>query len=184
VAYRRPAQQESLVLFNIDHRNIDEVAIVSAPALDADFNQFNSPRPFPIPALAPILRHASIINFLPPTPSPRAINIRQNEQATARPVQFAVAGLQRTGHRTDTSSQRHKPKRTTHQRNPLSVPSPKLAIRLCLIAPPPSRSAARLLAGEIPRGDLLQATDSYEIQNYTSIATGKHFMQIWRNALD
>ena len=165
--------------FNMDRRVIDEIAVIDTPALDANFNpiQFTGavPNPRTRTNLTPRLDYQiSSTNTL----TARYQYYRENETNNgigqfSLPTQgFNELNTEHTLQVSDTKTlgehvineARFQFVRSTSNQSVLNT-TPALSV------------GGAFTGGGNNRGNLLQTTDGYEIQNYTSLAKGKHFIK-------
>jgi hypothetical protein len=174
-----PLSKKASFFFNLDRRNIDEIAIVSTPALDANFNliQLNQavPNPRTRTNLTPRIDYQlSSSNTL----TARYQYFRENEVNNGV-GQFSLPtqGFNElnTEHTLQISDTKTLDERTINETRFQYVRSN--SNQVVLDSTPTVNVSGAFTGGGNNQGNLLQTTNGYEIQNYTSIAASKHFIK-------
>ena len=165
--------------FNMDRRVIDEIAVIDTPALDANFNpiQFTGAAPNPrtrtnlTPRLDYQLSHSNTLTvryqyyretetndgigqFSLPAQAYNALNTEDTLQ---------VSDTQTLGEST-VNETRFQYLRASNSQTALNT-TPGIAV------------GGAFTDGGNYQGNLAQITNGYEVQNYTSVAKGKHFIK-------
>src|SRR6266403_579937 len=174
-----PISKKASFFFNLDRRNLDEISIVSAPALDANFNpiQFTDavPNPRTRTNLTPRIDYQlSSSNTL----TARYQYFRENEVNNGiGQFNLATQGFNElnTEHTLQISDTQTLTERTINETRFQYVRS--ASTETVLNTTPAIVVQGAFTGGGNYQGNLLQRTDGYEIQNYTSIASGKHFIR-------
>jgi hypothetical protein len=166
--------------FNLDRRNLDEIAIVNTPALDANFNpiQFTAavPNPRTRTNLTPRIDYQlSSTNTL----TVRYQYFRENEMNNGI-GQFSLPSQGynelNTEHTLQISDTQTLSERIINETRFQYVRS---ASNQTVVETTPTVAVGGAFTdGGNYRGNLDQNTDGFEIQNYTSIASGKHFIKL------
>jgi hypothetical protein len=174
-----PLSKKASFFFNIDHRDIDEISVINTPALDADFNPIQLTAGVPNPRtrtnLTPRLDYQlSATNTL----TARYQYYRENEQndgvgQSSLPSQ-AYNSLD-TEHTIQISDTQTLTERAVNETRFQYVRSGSREI--VLNTTPAVVVGGAFTGGGNYQGNLLQTTNGYEIQNYTSIVAGKHFVK-------
>ena len=174
-----PISKKASFFFNLDRRNLDEISIVSAPALDANFNpvQFTDavPNPRTRTNLTPRVDYQlSSSNTL----TARYQYFRENEinngvSQFSLPTQgFNELNTEHTLQISDTKTLNERTINETRFQYVRSSSSEAV-----LNTAPTVNVGGAFTGGGNYQGNLLQTTNGYEIQNYTSIAASKHFIK-------
>jgi len=165
--------------FSLDRRNIDEISVIHTPALDANFNpiQFTGavPNPRTRTNLTPRIDYQfSRTNTL----TARYQYFRENEINNGI-GQFSLAtqGFNElnTEHTLQISDTQTLSERTINETRFQYVRS--ASTETVLNTTPSIAISGAFTGGGNNQGNLLQRTNGYEIQNYTSIAANKHFIR-------
>jgi hypothetical protein len=174
-----PLTHKASFFFNLDHRDIDEISVINTPALDANFNpiQFTEgvPNPRTRTNLTPRLDYQlSSTNTL----TARYQYYRENEDndgigQSSLPSQ-AYNSLD-TEHTIQISDTQTLSERVINETRFQYVRSSGTVT--VLDTSPTVVVGGAFTAGGNYQGNLRQTTNGYEIQNYTSMATGKHFVK-------
>src|SRR5216684_2356361 len=174
-----PISKKASFFFNLERRNLDEISIVSAPALDANFNpiQFTDavPNPRTRTNLTPRVDYQlSSSNTL----TARYQYFRENEinngvSQFSLPTQgFNELNTEHTLQISDTKTLNERTINETRFQYVRSSSSEAV-----LNTAPTVNVGGAFTGGGNYQGNLLQTTNGYEIQNYTSIAASKHFIK-------
>ncbi len=174
-----PISKKASFFFNLDRRNLDEISIVSTPALDANFNpiQFTDavPNPRTRTNLTPRIDYQlSSSNTL----TARYQYFRENEinngvSQFSLPTQgFNELNVEHTLQISDTKTLNE---RTINETRFQYVRSS--STETVVNATPTINVSGAFTGGGNYQGNLLQSTNGYEIHNYTSIAANKHFIK-------
>jgi hypothetical protein len=165
--------------FNIDRRVLDEIAVIDTPALDANFNpiQFTGavPNPRARTNLTPRLDYQmSSTNTL----TVRYQYFRDN-QTDLGIGQFSLPTQGYNELSTEHTLQVSDSKTLgEHVINETRFQFVRSATDQTVLNTTPAVSVGgAFTGGGNYQGNLLQTTDGYEIQNYTSVAKGKHFIK-------
>jgi hypothetical protein len=165
--------------FNLDRRNIDEIAVIDTPALDANFNpiQFKGavPNPRTRTNLTPRFDYQiSSTNTL----TARYQYFRENETNNGI-GQFSVPtqGFNElnTEHTLQVSDSKTLGEHVINETRFQYVRSS--STQSVLNTTPAVSVGGAFTGGGNYQGDVSQTVNGYEIQNYTSIAKGKHFIK-------
>jgi Carboxypeptidase regulatory-like domain len=174
-----PISKKASFFFNLDRRNLDEISIVSTPALDANFNpiQFTDavPNPRTRTNLTPRIDYQlSSSNTL----TARYQYFRENEinngvSQFSLPTQgFNELNVEHTLQISDTKTLNERTINETRFQYVRSSSAENV-----LNTTPTVNVGGAFTGGGNYQGNLLQTTNGYEIQNYTSIAANKHFIK-------
>jgi len=174
-----PISKKASFFFNLDRRNLDEISIVSAPALDANFNPIRFTGAVPNPRtrtnLTPRVDYQlSSSNTL----TARYQYFRENEinngvSQFSLPTQgFNELNTEHTLQISDTKTLNERTINETRFQYVRSSSSEAV-----LNTTPTVNVGGAFTGGGNYQGNLLQTTNGYEIQNYTSIAASKHFIK-------
>jgi hypothetical protein len=165
--------------FNLDRRVIDEIAVIDTPALDANFNpiQFTGavPNPRTRTNLTPRLDYQiSSTNTL--TARYQYFRDDQTDLGIGQfslPTQgFNQLSTEHTLQVSDTKTLGE------HVINETRFQFVRSATNNTVLNTAPAVSVGgAFTGGGNYQGNLMQTTDGYEIQNYTSVAKGKHFIK-------
>jgi hypothetical protein len=174
-----PISKKASFFFNLDRRNLDEISIVSAPALDANFNpiQFTDavPNPRTRTNLTPRVDYQlSSSNTL----TARYQYFRENEiNNGVSQFSLPTQGFNElnTEHTLQISDAKTLNERTINETRFQYVRSS--SSEAVLNTAPTVNVGGAFTGGGNYQGNLLQTTNGYEIQNYTSIAASKHFIK-------
>ncbi len=174
-----PLGKKASFFFDFQRRNIDEVAIVNTPALDTDLNQITLTDSVPNPRtrtnLSPRLDYQVTKNntltaryqFFRDTQDNAGVGgftlpeAGYNSASTEHTVQISDSQIIGTKIINETRFQYH---RINNEQDPLTV-SPAI------------RVIGAFTGGGSSGGLQSDHTDSYELQNYTSMALGAHFVK-------
>ena len=174
-----PLSKRASFFFNIDRRNTDDISVINTPALDANFNpiQFTQGVENPrtrtnlTPRLDYQLTPSNTLTF-------RYQYYRENEQndgigQSSLPSQaYNSLGTEHTVQISDTQILgEHTINETRFQ----YVRSN--STQTVLDTTPAINVSGAFTGGGNSLGNLFQTTGGYEIQNYTSVAQGKHFVR-------
>ena len=174
-----PISKKASFFFNLDRRNLDEISVVSAPALDANFNpiQFTDavPNPRTRTNLTPRVDYQlSSSNTL----TARYQYFRENEiNNGVSQFSLPTQGFNElnTEHTLQISDSKTLNERTINETRFQYVRSS--SSEAVLNTAPTVNVGGAFTGGGNYQGNLLQTTNGYEIQNYTSIAASKHFIK-------
>jgi len=174
-----PINKKASFFFNLDRRNLDEISIVSTPALDANFNpiQFTDavPNPRTRTNLTPRVDYQlSTSNTL----TARYQYFRENEiNNGVSQFNLPTQGFNElnTEHTLQISDTKTLNERTINETRFQYVRSS--STETVLNTTPTVNVGGAFTGGGNYQGNLLQTTNGYEIQNYTSIAANKHFVK-------
>jgi len=165
--------------FNLDRRVIDEIAVIDTPALDANFNPITFTGAVPNPRtrtnLTPRLDYQiSSTNTL--TARYQYFRDDQTDLGIGQfslPTQgFNQLSTEHTLQVSDTKTLGE------HVINETRFQFVRSATNQTVLNTTPTVSVGgAFTGGGNYQGNLLQTTDGYEIQNYTSVAKGKHFIK-------
>jgi hypothetical protein len=165
--------------FNIDRRDLDEISIINTPALDANFNPIQFTQAVPNPRtrtnLTPRVDYQlSSHNTL----TVRYQYYRENEQNDGI-GQFSLPSQGynslETEHTVQISDTQTLSERTINETRFQYVRSN--TTQTVLDTTPAVNVNGAFTGGGNSLGNLFETTGGYEIQNYTSIAAGKHFIK-------
>ena len=165
--------------FNIDYRDMDEISIINTPALDASLNPIQFTQAVPNPRtrtnLTPRVDYQlSSHNTL----TVRYQYYRENEQNDGI-GQFSLPtqgyNNLETEHTVQISDTQTLSERTINETRFQYVRSN--TTQTVLNTSPTVNVNGAFTGGGNNLGNLLQTTGGYEIQNYTSIAAGRHFIK-------
>ena len=165
--------------FNLDRRNLDEISVINTPALDANFNpiQFSEavPNPRTRTNLTPRFDYQiSSTNTL----TARYQYFRENEINNGI-GQFSLdtQGFNElnTEHTLQISDSQTLNERTINETRFQYLRSS--SAQTVLNTTPAVAVGGAFTGGGNRQGNLLQTTNGFEIQNYTSISAGKHFIK-------
>src|SRR6516165_1703364 len=165
--------------FNIDYRDMDEISIINTPALDASLNPIQFTQAVPNPRtrtnLTPRVDYQlSSHNTL----TVRYQYYRENEQNDGI-GQFSLPtqgyNNLETEHTVQISDTQTLSERTINETRFQYVRSN--TTQTVLDTSPTVNVNGAFIGGGNNLGNLLQTTGGYEIQNYTSIAAGRHFIK-------
>jgi Carboxypeptidase regulatory-like domain/TonB dependent receptor len=174
-----PISKKASFFFNLDRRNLDEISIVSAPALDANFN--------PIRFTDAVANPRTRTNLTPRvdyqlsssnTLTARYQYFRENEinngvSQFSLPTQgFNELNTEHTLQISDTKTLNERTINETRFQYVRSSSSEAV-----LNTAPTVNVGGAFTGGGNYQGNLLQTANGYEIQNYTSIAASKHFIK-------
>jgi hypothetical protein len=165
--------------FSLERRNIDEISIINTPALDANFNPIQFTGAVPAPRtrtnLTPRLDYQlSSTNTL----TARYQYFRENEINNGiGQSNLATQGFNElnTEHTLQISDTKTLNERTINETRFQYVRSS--GTETVLNTSPTIKVGGAFTGGGNNQGNLLQTTNGYEIQNYTSIAASKHFIK-------
>ena len=174
-----PINKKASFFFNLDRRNIDEISVINTPALDANFNpiQFTDavPNPRTRTNLTPRIDYQlSSTNRL----TARYQYFRENEVNNGiGQFNLATQGFNElnTEHTLQISDTQTLTERTINETRFQYVRS--ASTETVLNTTPAIVVQGAFTGGGNYQGNLLQRTNGYEIHNYTSIASGKHFIR-------
>src|SRR5882724_11062959 len=174
-----PINKRASFFFNLDRRNLDEISIVNAPALDANFNPIQFAQAVPNPRtrtnLTPRFDYQlSSSNTL----TARYQYFRENEiNNGVSQFSLPTQGFdeQNTEHTLQISETKTLNERTINETRFQYVRSS--SNETVLNTTPTVNVSGAFTGGGNNQGNLLQTTNGYEIQNYTSIAANKHFIK-------
>ncbi|HVO56725.1 MAG TPA: carboxypeptidase regulatory-like domain-containing protein [Dongiaceae bacterium] len=170
--------------FSIDRRNIDEISVVNTPALDANFQPIQFTDAVPNPRTRTNLTPRLDYQLTPTnTLTLRYQYFRENETNNGvgqfnLPSQ-AYNSLD-TEHTLQVSDTQTLSERIINETRFQYVRSN--GTETVLDTTPSVSVSGAFTGGGNPQGNLLQTTDGYEIQNYTSIALAKHFIKFGARA--
>ena len=170
--------------FSLDRRNIDEISVINTPALDANFNpvQFTGavPNPRTRTNLTPRVDYQlSSTNTL----TARYQYFRENEMNNGiGPFKLPTQGYNElnTEHTLQISDTQTLSERTINETRLQYVRS--ASTQTVLNTSPAVAVGGAFTGGGNYQGNLIQTTNGFEIQNYTSIASGKHFIRFGARA--
>jgi hypothetical protein len=174
-----PISKKASFFFNLDRRNLDEISIVSTPALDANFNPILFTEAVPNPRtrtnLTPRIDYQlSSSNTL----TARYQYFRENEINNGV-SQFSLPSQGfnelNTEHTLQLSDTKTLNERTINETRFQYVRSS--STETVVNTSPTINVSGAFTGGGNYQGNLLQTTNGYEIQNYTSIAANKHFIK-------
>jgi hypothetical protein len=174
-----PIDKKASFFFNLDRRNLDEISIVNTPALDANFNpiQFTGavPNPRTRTNLTPRIDYQlSSSNTL----TARYQYFRENEinngvSQFSLPTQgFDELNVEHTLQISDTKTLNERTINETRFQYVRSSSTENV-----LNTTPTVNVSGAFTGGGNYQGNLLQTTNGYQMQNYTSIAANKHFIK-------
>jgi hypothetical protein len=174
-----PINKKASFFFNLDRRNLDEISIVNTPALDANFNpiQFTAavPNPRTRTNLTPRVDYQlSSSNTL----TARYQYFRENERNNgvsqfSLPAQgFNELNTEQTLQISDTKTLNERTINETRFQYVRSSSN-----QTVLNTTPAVNVSGAFTDGGNYQGNLVQTTNGYEIQNYTSIVASKHFIK-------
>jgi len=174
-----PISKKASFFFNLDRRNLDEISVVNTPALDANFNPIQFAESVPNPRtrtnLTPRVDYQlSSSNTL----TARYQYFRENEinngvSQFSLPTQgFNELNTEHTLQISDTKTLNERTINETRFQYVRSSSSEAV-----LNTAPTVNVGGAFTGGGNYQGNLLQTTNGYEIQNYTSIAANKHFVK-------
>src|SRR6266581_3399178 len=174
-----PINKKASFFFNLDRRNIDEISVINTPALDANFNpiQFTGavPNPRTRTNLTPRVDYQlSSTNTL----TARYQYFRENEVNNGiGQFNLPTQGFNElnTEHTLQISDTQTLTERTINETRFQYVRS--ASTEAVLDTTPAIVVQGAFTGGGNYQGNVLQRTNGYEIQNYTSIASGKHFIR-------
>jgi len=174
-----PISKKASFFFNLDRRNLDEISVVNAPALDANFNpiQFTDAVPDPRTRtnLTPRVDYQlSSSNTL----TARYQYFRENEiNNGVSQFSLPTQGFNElnTEHTLQISDSKTLNERTINETRLQYVRSSSNETALNIT--PTVNVSGAFTGGGNNQGNLLQTTNGYEIQNYSSIAASKHFIK-------
>jgi hypothetical protein len=174
-----PLSKKASFFFNLDRRNTDDISVINTPALDANFNPIQFTQGVPNPRtrtnLTPRLDYQlSSTNTL----TVRYQYYRENEQndgigQSSLPTQ-AYNSLN-TEHTVQISDSQTLSEHIINETRFQYVRSN--STQTVVNVTPAINVSGAFTGGGNYLGNLLQTTGGYEIQNYTSIAAGKHFIK-------
>jgi hypothetical protein len=174
-----PLSKKASLFFNLDRRNTDDISVINTPALDANLNPIQFTQAVPNPRtrtnLTPRLDYQlSSTNTL----TVRYQYYRESEQNDgigqfSLPTQaYNSLNTEHTVQISDTQTlSEHIINETRFQ----YVRSN--STQTVLNVTPAINVSGAFIGGGNYLGNLLQTTGGYEIQNYSSIAAGKHFIK-------
>jgi len=165
--------------FNIDRRDMDEISIINTPALDANFNPIQFTQAVPNPRTRTNLTPRVDYQLNPHnTLTVRYQYYRENEQNDGI-GQFSLPtqgyNSLETEHTVQLSDTQTLSERIINETRFQYVRSD--TNQIVLNTTPAVNVSGAFTGGGNYIGNLLQSTGGYEIQNYTSIAAGKHFIK-------
>jgi TonB dependent receptor len=174
-----PISKKASFFFNLDRRNLDEISIVNAPALDANFNPIQFTEAVPNPRtrtnLTPRVDYQlSSSNTL----TARYQYFRENEinngigQFSLPTQGFNELNTEHTLQISDTKTLNERTINETRFQYVHSTSNETV-----LNTTPAVNVSGAFTGGGNYQGNLLQAINGYEIQNYTSIAASKHYIK-------
>ena len=174
-----PISKKASFFFNLDRRNLDEISVVSTPALDANFNPVLFTEAVPNPRtrtnLTPRIDYQlSSSNTL----TARYQYFRENEinngvsQFSLPSQGFNELNTEHTLQLSDTKTLNERTINETRFQY-LRSSSTETVVNTS----PSINVSGAFTGGGNYQGNLLQTTNGYEIQNYTSIAANKHFIR-------
>jgi hypothetical protein len=174
-----PINKKASFFFNLDRRNIDEISVINTPALDANLNPIHFTSAVPNPRtrtnLTPRIDYQlSSTNTL----TARYQYFRENEVNNGiGQFNLATQGFNElnTEHTLQISDTQTLTERTINETRFQYLRS--ASTETVLNTAPAIVVQGAFTGGGNYQGNLLQRTDGYEIQNYTSIASGKHFIR-------
>src|SRR6266478_5307111 len=174
-----PINKRASFFFNLDRRNLDEISIVNAPALDANFNPIQFAEAVPKPRtrtnLTPRIDYQlSSSNIL----TARYQYFRENEiNNGVSQFSLPTQGFNdlNTEHTLQISDTKTLNERTINETRFQYVRSS--STETVLNTTPTINVGGAFTGGGNNQGNLLQTTNGYEIQNYTSIAVNQHFIK-------
>ncbi len=165
--------------FSLDRRNIDEISIVNAQVLDPNFNQ--------VPFTGAVPNPRTRTNLTPrldyQLSSSNTLTVRyqyfRDDQSDLGIGQFSLPTqgfnelstehtLQISDTQTVTEHTINETRFQYHREN---------SNQTVLNTTPATSVVGAFTGGGNSQGDFLEATNSYEIQNYTSVALAKHFIK-------
>jgi hypothetical protein len=186
-----PINKKASFFFNVQRRNIDEIAVVNTPALDADFNQIQLSESVPNPRtrtnISPRIDYQVTPNN---TLSARYQYYRDTQQnagvgGTVLPeAGYDTTSTEHTVQITDTqilgtkavNETRFQYLRDNSGQTPVTTPLQNPLSPTVTIIPSINVLGA-FTGGRSSSGAQTDHQDHYELQNYTSISQGKHFVK-------
>ncbi len=174
-----PISKKASFFFNLDRRNLDEISVVNTPALDANFNPIQFADAVPNPRtrtnLTPRIDYQlSSSNIL----TARYQYFRENEiNNGVSQFSLPTQGFNElnTEHTLQISDTKTLNERTINETRFQYVRSS--STETVLNTTPTVNVGGAFTGGGNNQGNLLQTTNGYEIQNYTSIAVNQHFIK-------
>jgi hypothetical protein len=174
-----PISKKASFFFNLDRRNLDEISIVNTPALDVNFNptQFSEAvrNPRTRTNLTPRIDYQlSSSNTL----TARYQYFRENEiNNGVSQFSLPAQGFDELNaeHSLQISDTKTLNERTVNETRFQYVRSS--STETAFNTTPTVNVGGAFTGGGNNQGNLLQTTNGYEIQNYTSIAANKHFVK-------
>ena len=174
-----PLSKKASFFFNIDHRDTQDISVINTPALDANFNPIQFTQGVENPRTRTNLTPRLDYQLTPSnTLTVRYQYYRENEQndgigQSSLPTQaYNSLGTEHTVQISDTQTLGEHTVNETRFQYVRSSTS-----QTVLNSTPAIDVAGAFTGGGNVLGNLQQTTGGYEIQNYTSIAQGKHFIK-------
>ncbi len=188
-----PINKKASFFFDVQRRNIDEIAVVNAPALTTRPEPFQLTEAFPTRVPAPTSLRVSTTKSAPTTRSPLATSITVTHRRTPGSAGWRCRRPATTPCPPNTpcrsrdtqvlstkaiNETRFQYLRDNSDQNPVTTPLQQL---------PPgftTNGSINVLGafsgGGASSGTQTDHQDHYELQNYTSISQGNHFREIRR----
>jgi hypothetical protein len=174
-----PLSKKASFFFNIDRRNTNDIAIINTPALDSNFEPIQFTQGVENPRTRTNLTPRADYQLTPSnTLTLRYQYYRENEQndgigQSSLPSQaYNSLDSEHTVQISDTQTLGE------HVINETRFQYVRSNATQTVLDPTPSINVSgAFTGGGNTLGNLLQTTGGYEIQNYTSVAKGKHFIK-------
>src|SRR5262245_25815682 len=174
-----PLSKKASFFFNIDHRDQAEISVINTPALDANFNPIQYTQGIESPRTRTNLTPRLDYQLTPSnTLTVRYQYYRDNEKNEGvGQAALASQGYNSldTEHTVQISDTQILGEHTTNETRFQYVRSN--STQTVLDATPSINVSGAFTGGGNSLGNLLQTTGAYEIQNYTSIVKGNHFIK-------